>query len=238
MMTFKQHIDLSKALSKFDDVEIYLEDLSPAERIKLIRDIKETYPLKDTREVTETIENNFTPYPDVFGLVLGQFIMIEQILTGKFKFKNEFDQDLELMTYILRPKDEKVFDNTDAVKEAEHREAILNTPVQDLYSAINMFLDNRELVLFKQFSGVFYSRPDEDDLDDPDTFSTPTPDELFNQQWYWYSMVRMLAQEDIRRYDEIYMLRMNVVLPEMSYLAQKNKIEAANARQQAALNKL
>ena len=101
-----------------------------------------------------------------------------------------------------------------------------------------MFLDNRELVLFKQFSGVFYSTPDEDDLDDPDSFSTPTPDELFNQQWYWYSMVRMLAQEDIRRYDEIYMLRMNVVLPEMSYLAQKNKIEAANARQQAALNKL
>ena len=238
MITFKQHIDLSKSVSDYDDVSVYLDKLDMLERLKTLRDISESYPLKDTKEISETIENNFTPYPDVFSLVLGQFIMIEQILTGRFKFKNEYDQDLELMTYILRPRDEKVFDNTDAVKEAKHREAILNTPVQDLYSAINMFLENRELVLFKQFSGVFYSTPDEDDLDDPDSFSTPTPDELFNQQWYWYSMVRMLAQEDIRRYDEIYMLRMNVVLPEMSYLAQKNKIEAANARQQAALNKL
>ena len=92
--------------------------------------------------------------------------------------------------------------------------------------------------MFKNFAGVFYSIPDEDELDDPDSFSTPAPDELFNQQWYWYSMVRMLAQEDIRRYDEIYMLKMSVVLPEMSYLAQKNKIDSANARQQAALNKL
>ena len=238
MITFKQHIDLSKSVSDYDDVSVYLDKLDMLERLKTLRDISDSYPLKDTKEITETIENNFTPYPDVFSLVLGQFIMIEQILTGRFKFKNEYDQDLELMTYILRPRDEKVFDNTDAVKEAKHREAILNTPVQDLYSAINMFLENRNLVLFKQFSGVFYSTPDEDDLDDPDSFSTPTPDELFNQQWYWYSMVRMLAQEDIRRYDEIYMLRMNVVLPEMSYLAQKNKIEAANARQQAALNKL
>lgn len=236
-MTFKQHISLSKHLSVEEDLSVYFDGLSALEHIKTLRAIQGTYPLRQEKLVTKYIDDNFTPYSDVFSLVLGQFIMIEQILTGKFKFKNEWDQDLELMTYILRPKDEEQFDNTDAVKEAKHREAILNTPVQDLYSAINKFLDNRELVLFKQFSGVFYSSPEEEE-EDPDSFSTPTPDEMFNQQWYWYSMVRMLAQEDIRRYDDIYMLRMNVVLPEMSYLAQKNKIDAANARQEAALSRL
>lgn len=199
--------------------------------------VKDTYPLESGDTITDTIKERFKYTDNVFGLVLGQFIMIEQILTGKFKFVDSSAQDLELMTYILRPIDEDKFDNTNASKEAKHREAILNTPVQDLYNVVNKFLADRDLVLFKQFSGVFYSI-DEPDEENPDEFSTPTPDELFNQQWYWYSIVRMLAQEDIRRYDEIYMLGMDTVLPEMSYLAQKNKIDAANARQQAALNRL
>lgn len=237
MMTFKQHKELSESLSKYDDVSVYLEDLDLLERLKTLRAMEATYPLKEGEEITELIQERFEYFEDVFSLTLGQFIMIEQILTGKFKFSNEHDQDLELMTYILRPKDEKEFDNEDAVKEADHREALLNTPVQDLYNVINKFLKNREFVLFRQFSGVFYSTQEEGD-DDDDEFSTPTPDELFNQQWYWYSIVRSLAQEDIRRYNDIYMLRMNVVLPEMSYLAQKNKIDAANQRQQAALNRL
>jgi hypothetical protein len=84
---------------------------------------------------------------------------------------------------------------------------------------------------------VFYATPDPDETND-DEFSTPSADEMFNQQWYWYSIVRMLAKEDIRIYDEVYMLKMNVVLPEMSYLAQKNKIEAAQQRQAAAMRRL
>lgn len=236
-MTFKQHMELSESLSRFDDISIYLEDLEPLERLKTIRSMNDTYPLKDTDEVSDYMKEEFVYCEKVFDLVLGQFIMVEQILTGKFKFQTDMYQDLELMMYIFRPKDETEFDNADPKKEQQHREKILNSPVQDLYSAINRFLKNRELILFKQFSGVFYSVNDESD-EDPDVFSTPTPDELFNQQWYWYSMVRLLAQEDIRRYNEIYMLKMNVVLPEMSYLAQKNKIDAANQRQQAALNRL
>jgi hypothetical protein len=229
-------MELSESLSQFDDISIYLESLDLVERLKTLRAINESYPLKDTEEITEHIRDNFNYSEKVFDLVLGQFIMVEQILTGKFKFKSSMHQDLELMMYLLRPKDEPEFDNGTHSKEQQHRKNILNTPVQDLYSAINIFLKDREIVLFKKFSGVFYSTPDETDEEGVDT--SPTPDELFNQQWYWYSIVRNLAQDDIRRYDAIYMLKMNVVLPEMSYLAQKNKIDAANQRQQAALNRL
>lgn len=235
-MTFKQHIEMSKAISLYDDVTLYLNDLSPLERINTIRDISSTYPLKDEEGFSDYIKDNFSCCGKVFDLVLGQFIMVEQILTGKFKFESDMYQDLELMMYLLRPKEEAEFDNGSPDKEQQHRKKILNTPVQDLYSAINIFLKDREIVLFKKFSGVFYSTSDETDEEGVDT--SPTPDELFNQQWYWYSIVRNLAQDDIRRYDAIYMLKMNVVLPEMSYLAQKNKIDAANQRQQAALNRL
>jgi hypothetical protein len=48
----------------------------------------------------------------------------------------------------------------------------------------------------------------------------------------------MLANEDVTKYDEIYMLKMSIVMPEMSYLAQKNKIESAEQRQQQAMRKL
>ena len=65
-----------------------------------------------------------------------------------------------------------------------------------------------------------------------------TSENLFHSQWYWYAMVRMLAKEDITRYNEIYMLKMATVLPEMSYIAQRDKIENAERRRQAALNKL
>jgi hypothetical protein len=51
-------------------------------------------------------------------------------------------------------------------------------------------------------------------------------------------MVRLLAKEDITRYNDIYMLNMSVVMPEMSYLAQKNKIESARQRQSQAMSKL
>lgn len=236
MMTFKQHIELSEAISTYDDISVYLENFEIVKRLEMLREINDTYPIGADSFVSELMSETFTCYDNVFDLVLGQFIMIEQILTGKFKFEKESDLDIELMTYLIRPKDEVEFDNQDSEREAELREQIMATPVKDLYGLLNKFLNDRENILFHQFSGVFYSK--EDPEEEPDTFSTPAPDELFNQQWYWYSMVRMLAQEDIRRYDEIYMLKMNTVLPEMSYLAQKNKIEAANARQQAALNRL
>lgn len=237
MIDFKTHISLSDKLSSTESMNAYLEDLELLERVRMLRSIKETYPLASSDVITEEIKSNFKVYDNVFDLVLGQFIMVEQILTGKFRFNNASEMDLELMTYILRPLDEVEYDNTEGSKEAEHRKAILNTPVQDLYNVVNKFLENRELILFKQFSGVFYATPDPDETND-DEFSTPSADEMFNQQWYWYSIVRMLAKEDVRIYDEVYMLKMNVVLPEMSYLAQKNKIEAAQQRQAAAMRRL
>lgn len=236
MITFKRHTEVSKALSNEEALQAHLEKLDPVERLKFLRDVKGTYPLEVEDEVSDFIKENYNYYDNVFDLVLGQFIMVEQILTGKFKFADENMMDLELMTYILRPKGEEKYDNTDPKVESKHREAILNTPVQDLYSVVNRFLKNREQVLFKQFSGVFYSVPDEEE--DDNEFSSPSPQELFNQQWYWYSIVRTLAKEDVRMYDEIYMLKMNVVLPEMSYMAQRNKIEAAQMRQQKALSRL
>jgi hypothetical protein len=86
---------------------------------------------------------------------------------------------------------------------------------------------------------VFYEVPDEDEEEqEEEDVEQKTSESLFRQQWYWYSIVRTLANEDVTKYEQIYMLKMSTVLPEMSYLAQKDKIDGANRRKEQALNKL
>jgi hypothetical protein len=236
MITFKQHISLSKRLSTEKDIQTYLDGMKPLDRIDFMNDFEETYPIKDAPMVTNYIKDNFSYYDKVNDLVLGQFIMLEQIITGKVKFASDIDVDKEIAKLILRPKHHNEFDNDNPEDEAKNIDNIMNTPVQDVYSIMTKYIKDREFVLFKQFAGVFYDALEENEgEDDEHKPVSPGADMIFNQQWYWYSIVRMLAQEDIRRYNEIYMLKMSQVLPEMSYLSQKNKIESAQRRQDAAL---
>lgn len=238
MITFGKHIELFKRFNQLNDIEEYLQTLGLAERVKMTRLIDETYPIKQSRDVSKYIIDTFTCTLSVESAVLGQFIMLEQIVTGKTKFKDENERDLTFAKLILRPKHHKEFDNEDIEEEKRNEEMILASPVQDVYNAINIYLDNRDFVLFKQFSGVFYEVPDDDEEEEEEILNEKTSEQLFSQQWYWYSIVRKLANEDITKYNEIYMLDMATVLPEMSYLAQRDKIEGAENRRQQAMSKL
>lgn len=238
MITFREHIEISKYIEKNNTISEYIEQQAPEKRIDLVRRIAETYPLeKDIDSNLNTLKGK-SVVKSVYQLVLGQFIMIEQIITGKSTYEYEAINDLELAKLIVRPDHHDIFDNGNDEVENQNEQDILNASVQDVYTVLQRFLKNRDLVLFEQFKGVFYEVPDEDEDDEESTEEERTAESLFQQQWYWYSMVRMLAKEDITKYEDIYMLNMSVVMPEMSYLAQKNKIEAARQRQQQALSKL
>ena len=236
MITFAQHLEISKHSVKKEGMSNYISKLPPEEMINVARGITETYPLNINGKITDSIRETFNVYDNVMDLVLGQFIMLEQIITGKTNFKTDAENDLAIAELILRPKDNDVFDNEDKDKEKENRNKILSTPVQDVYNVLTTFIRDRDFILFKQFSGVFYdvSEDDEENEDEDEI----TSEKLFSQQWYWYSMVRMLAKEDITRYSEIYMLKMSIVMPEMSFIAQRSKIESAAQRQQEAMRKL
>ena len=240
MIDFKTHIELFKSIKEDSDSNGYLESLDPLERLKTNREISEVYPIKESKHITDHIKNNFSTTLSVEDAVLGQFIMLEQIITGKTTFSNEYERDLTFAKLLLRPKHHKEFDNENPNDEVENEKNILSSPVQDVYNAINKYLDNRDFVLFKQFSGVFYEINDDEDQEDEqeEKQEDKTSQNLFHQQWYWYSIVRKLANEDITKYEEIYMLKMATVLPEMSYLAQREKIESTQRRQAQAMNKL
>jgi|11BtaG_2_1085332.scaffolds.fasta_scaffold22763_3 hypothetical protein len=236
MITFKHHIEISKNATVDNGLLNYIQQLSPEQKVSVTRDIADAYPLDMSWNDSYDIHKNFKVYKDPMDLVLGQFIMIEQIITGKTKFDTEAENDLALAELLLRPKHQEEFDNEDQETEKENKYKILESCVSEVYSVINEFLKIREQILFKQFAGVFYETPEEDE--DKEEDGDPADESLFAQQWYWYSIVRMLANEDITKYDKIYMLKMSTVMPEMSFLAQKNKIESANQRQQQALSKL
>jgi len=236
MITFGEHLELSKHTKKEDGFLGYISSLPPEKRVKMTREIRDVYPLDMSWDDSYNIHNKFKIYTEPMDLVLGQFIMLEQIITGKTKFETESENDLALAELLIRPRNQELFDNEDVTQELRNKENILNVPVNEVYSVLSRFLDRREFVLFKQFAGVFYETPEDDEVKDEEDGSTD--DSLFSQQWYWYSIVRMLANEDVTKYDDIYMLKMSVVMPEMSYLAQKNKIESAQSRQQEAMRKL
>jgi len=236
-MNFKNHIELIKHLKKSDDIPAFLENFRGVEKLKISRSIKEDYPLKPKKTISEKIEYEFNIYTSINDLVLGQFIMIEQIITGKTSLQ-EYQIDLEILKLILRPKHHTYFDNEKPEEEKDNEYKILNTETSDLYCVMNLFLEDRNKVLFKDFAGVFYDLKENDQEEDEEEQAEKNSEMLFQNQWHWYSIVRMLAQEDIRRYADIYMLPMSVVLPEMSYIAQRNKIDNANRRQSEALRKL
>ena len=237
MITFEQHIKLYSHKDSQEGLRKYLSRLSPEKKIEVSRALIEEYPLDMSWNEEYEIHKNFKTYTNVMDLVLGQFIMIEQLITGKTTFKSEAENDLELAKLILRPKHHEEFDNENQEEEKQNTINILNTPSKEVYSVLQKFLKSREYVLFTQFKGVFYEIPDDEDNED-DNEQELIGEALFQSQWYWYSMVRLLAREDITKYDEIYMLKMSTVMPEMSYLAQKSKIDSAKQKQSEVMRKL
>ncbi len=234
MITFRQHIKLMNFLGSGRTTEDFIASLNDIEKINFIAFFEEVYPVQDNMLGDNEIPSSKKVYTDVNSLVLGQFIMLEQIITGKTKLPDHLI-DLEIAKLIIRPKEDAVFDNEEPIKESDNQEDILESDVRRIYYVLNTYIENRNKILFEDFAGVFYEVSEEDEEDESDDSSS---DMLFNQQWYWYSIVRTLSGEDIHKYEQTYMLPMRTVLPEMSYLAQKNKIESANQRQQEAMRKL
>lgn len=236
MISLDTHIKITKALADNKEIEPIVKELSAVGQLKFFKSLKEVYPIEDTLRPSESFYDEFKVYDNVMDLHFGQFIMLEQYITST-KIKYQSDKDYEIAKLLLRPTHHKEFDNENPEDEKANAEKILESNVEEVYGCIYKYLADRERVLFKQFSGVFYSRNEEEE-DDEEENTEVSGEELFHTQWYWYSMVRMLAQEDIRRHAEIYMLKMSVILPEMSYITQKNKLDRIRERRDRALHKL
>jgi hypothetical protein len=241
MMTLGEHIELSKYYSSERELIRYFERIGPAKSVLLKRNIEESYPIQYRKIDYENLP--FNANIRVFDLVLGQFIMIEQIFTGKNPMPQNI-ADFTILSLILRPKNHTEFDNTNEEEESLNRQNILNLDLWDAMSILKDFVDNRNKTLFEDFKGVFYD-PDADKEEEEDEegmdeeFRKANDFEYkFKEQWYWYNIVRRLAGENVLMYDKIYMLKMETVLPELSFLIQKAKLDRAAEFRAKVANKL
>lgn len=233
MITFKQHIDIQRIASQGGDISALTIGMSEVEKHLFYMDVTDSYPVSENKK-KPTFDKRL--YYTVEDMIFGQFIMVEQILTGKAGVP-DYMIDLELAKLLIRPSTDIEFDNEDGHKEIANEEEILSYDVREIYYVLDRFVQRRNKTMFEDYAGVFYDPKRETEEDEEEEEVTDAGIN-FHQQWYYYSLVRMLAGEDIRRYDDIYMLPMRKVLPELSYLSQKRKIEQAEERKQAALAKM
>jgi hypothetical protein len=234
MITFRQHIDLMNHLRSGRSTEDFIDNLSEFDSVNFMSFFEDVYPIQDNTLRNKDLESEKNVYLSVNSLVLGQFIMLEQIITGKTKLPDHL-VDLEIAKLIIRPCEDELFDNEDEDKELSNHNDVLDMDVRNVYYILNTYIEDRNKILFNDFSGVFYEPQDDTEEDNG---SEDTSNMMFNQQWYWYSIVRLLSGEDIHKYEKTYMLSMRTVLPEMSFLAQRSKIEAAEQRRSEAMRKL
>lgn len=238
-MTLQEHINISNWMRNPNIFEARLNAMPIIDRVRILDEIESTYPIKPRPYNVK--EMDFNVYTKVFDLVLGQFIMIEQIFTGRAGVQNNLI-DYNILKLILRPKQDVLFDNTNFEKEQENDKKILAMDVVDAISILSDFIEDRNRVLFQEFKGVFYDpdaeKEDADEEVDEEFKKANDFEYKFKEQWYWYNIVRNLAKEDVLRYDKIYMLKMEAVLPELSFLIQKSKLDKAAEFRAKVANKL
>lgn len=225
MITLRQHIEIMSHANSEAGLERYFRSLDPVKMLDIKAEIESVYPLSKKR--VDYSKLNFNVYRRVFDLVLGQFIMIEQIFTGKDEVpKHLFD--FSILRLILRPVEDSEFDNTNAEKEKKNDESILDLDIQVAFSILSDFTEDRNKTLFSDFAGVFYD-PEEskEEEEEEEKNENETFEYKFREQWYWYSIVRRLGGENVLNYEKVYMLKMESVLPELSFLIQKAKLDKA-----------
>lgn len=190
------------------------DDLSLKERLEILRDTNDNPPTEIT---------SFKVYRDLLEMTLAQFIYLEHEL------KQERPSEERLVQLLIRPIDEVEFDDTQESEQA-HLDALMELDAGAAFAAIRDLMNNREMVLFTRFDGVIYNRVEPSELDEEDA----EEDNSFENNWFFYNIVRTLANEDITKFKEIYSLRMSEVLVEMAYRVQLSIIETARAKEEEA----
>ena len=233
-MRFGTHIRLYDAVSS-DDYEEFVRNLGVMDKLEIMTARDEVYPLPKSPdpERVKKMSEKYNLYTNILSMKLGQFIMLE----SQIRSKNTRDEIIASL--VIRPKDEMEYDNEDHEKEERILSEIMEEQLLDVHSVISTMMLNREYILFTKFSGVIYNRveKDEEEEDLEEENDGKIGDDEFNSQWFWYRIVRDLAQEDIRRFNDIYDLRMSVVTVELAFLAQKSILENARMRAEEARQK-
>ena len=200
-----------------DRLEKFLKEIPILERLDVM-DAADAADSGSFRAIdASSIASRYNVYTDVLNMSLTQFILLE------YAIKADFNESLIANT-IIRPKDEPEFDNTDQDKEEELMSSIYGEDAIAVSYIIKSMMNSRDYVLFTKFEGVIYNRYELEEGEEEEEPEEPDP---FTERWFWYSIVRALANEDLQKFQYVYDMKMSDVLVELAYRVQLSKrIEA------------
>jgi hypothetical protein len=228
-MTIQSFLEFRREAER-GTLERYYDSLSvydKVEAIKTFRKIQEA----GFDDAENSIYSNYNVITNIEYMVLGQFIMIEQIMNTQTDTK-----ELQVLNLIVRPKDDQEFNYVNSEVEQQHSKTIAQLDAIEGIQIFNKFVAQREETLFKKFKGVIYQEPDES-IEEEEKEPDSSPEAQFGRMWYWYSIIRELAGEDILRQDQVNMLKMSKVLVELAYKIQKGRIEYSRQRREEMMRK-
>jgi len=224
-MKFGLKLKLNEAMIN-DTIDDFVKSISPAEQIDVMRGV-DAFIEPTLRAVDASyLYERYNVYTDILKMSLTQFILLE------YAIKADFDE-AKIMSIILRPKDEPDFDNTDQEKEEAHMAMLYEEDSLTMQFILKSLMHNRDYVLFTKFDGVIYSKIEPVEGEEEQEQEEQVEDD-FTARWFWYSVVRTLANEDMQKFDYVYGLKMSDVMVEMAYRVQlSQRIEAERRAEEA-----
>lgn len=222
-MRFELKLKLTEAV-KNDRLNVFLHELSPADHIDIMRNIDSVLDPTLRAVDASSMYERYEIYTDILKMSLSQFITLE------YSMQNEIDE-AELASIIIRPKGEAEFDNTNQEIEEQHLKNILEEDAGSVLYIIKSAMLNRDYVLFTKFEGVLYSKIEQEEGEEEEE---PLPEDEFTKRWFWYAIVRNLANEDLQKFQFVYDMKMSDVLVELAYRVQLQKRIDAERRAEEA----
>jgi hypothetical protein len=228
-MTIQSFLEFRREAER-GTLERYYDSLSVYDKVEAIKTFRKIQEV-GFDDAENSIYSNYNVITNIESMVLGQFIMIEQIMNTQTDTK-----ELQVLNLIVRPKDDQEFNYVNSEVEQQHSKTIAQLDAIEGIQIFNKFVAQREETLFKKFKGVIYQEPDES-IDEEDKEPDSSPEAQFGRMWYWYSIIRELAGEDILRQDQVNMLKMSKVFVELAYKIQKGRIEYSRQRREEMMRK-
>lgn len=223
-MKFGLKLKLSEAIRE-DKLEQFFQDITILEQLDVMSAADEVEEGSFRAVDASSIASRYNVYTDILKMSLTQFILLE------YAIKADFNESA-IAGIIIRPKEEESFDNTDQEKEEALMSAIYEEDAMAISYIIKSMMQNRDYVLFTKFDGVIYSKIEPVEGEDED--DEPEEADVFTERWFWYSIVRTLANEDLTKFQFVYDMKMSDVLVEMAYRVQLAKrIEAERRAEEA-----
>lgn len=192
------------------------------EEVNDLSDLVRRRAIKDS--LTDKGITRFKEVTDFNKISFGHFIVIEKILA----YDIELEKKIKMIApIILRPLDEEKLDNSNQEREEEHRKLVFEEPIGNIYGTFTRLLEIRKTYLFKTYNGVIYGTLDESEEEEEkeegtNIGSTQSAREFHNKKFFWNSMISLVANGDIFKFDQAVELMMYVVMP---FFAEKRSLE-------------